>query len=553
MEQNWQLENPIIGIVVVVLTFLLFYVVSYISNRKSNSVEDLYAAGGGVGPITNGLAMASTYMSLATFLGVTGLILNLKVPFVLLWIQMILAIPLITIIYGTSLRRMGAFSPTHFVRERYGTSASIIAALFMILVSVMYALGQMIGIAITFETLLGIPYITGLIVGGILIIGYVTIGGMSGATNNAAIQMVIIALMFIVPLGAIMKSMGASGWYFPPLFYADMVPRMLEAVPTFFDYNYSSKWYFSIIPALTIGSLGLPHLAMRIYTASSLRSARQAMIWFAFALGLVFSATYAMGFSGVYYSAMNNVDISADADKLTIILNLVYNPEWVTALVIAGAISAGLSTLSGNLLAIGALISQDIVTTLKPNLTSKAKVRLGYFSIAFGGIAAVLLAFNPPDFLTVSILWAFGLAGVTNAPLIIMGVWWKECNRYGAMAASLIAGFLYVLVSPFVLPGFTVTQFFGGEGHALTDGMGLSGAMLCVPLSFIILIVVSYITNRMPSLQSKLPREADAKLVERIHGWSDVNPARYNSTYGAFIITAICIFVAIWAIMPWEF
>lgn len=546
-EQVWQLSNPILGIIFVVLTFALFYVVGWISNRASKSVEDLYAAGGGVGPITNGLAMASTYMSLATFLGITGLILNLQVPFVMLWIQLILAIPLITIIYGTSLRRMGAFSPTHFIRERYGVKASIIAALFMILVSIMYALGQMIGIAVTFETLLGIPYLTGLIVGGLLIVGYVTIGGMSGATNNAAIQMVIIALMFIVPLGAIMKAMGGSGWYFPPLLYADMVPAMLEAMPGFFDYQYSTKWYFAIIPALTLGSLGLPHLAMRIYTASSLKSARQAMVWFALLLGLVFSATYAMGFAGVFYTQTEGVVISqADADKLTIILNLVYNPEWVTALVIAGAISAGLSTLSGNLLAIGALISQDIVTTLRPTLTNKVKVRLGYFSIAFGGIASVLLAINPPDFLVVSILWAFGLAAVTNAPLILMGVWWKEANRFGAIAASAIGGLLYVVISPFVFPTIVVS------GHALTDGMGLSGAMLAVPVSFILLIVVSYITNRMPSLQKHLSTSADHQLIERIHGWSNVNPARYNSTFGAVLITVISAVVMVWAIMPWN-
>lgn len=546
-EQVWQLSNPIIGIVFVILTFALFYVVGWMSNRSSKSVEDLYAAGGGVGPITNGLAMASTYMSLATFLGITGLILNLQAPFVLLWIQMILAIPLITIIYGTSLRRMGAFSPTHFIRERYGVKASIIAALFMILVSIMYALGQMIGIAVTFETLLGIPYLTGLIVGGILIIGYVTIGGMSGATNNAAIQMVIIALMFIVPLGAIMKAMGSSGWYFPPLLYADMVPAMLEAMPTFFDYEYSTKWYFSIIPALTLGSLGLPHLAMRIYTASSLKSARQAMVWFALVLGLVFSATYAMGFAGVYFTQTQGVAISpADADKLTIILNLVYNPEWVTALVIAGAISAGLSTLSGNLLAIGALISQDIVTTLRPTLTNKMKVRLGYFSIAFGGIVSVLLGINPPDFLVVSILWAFGLAAVTNAPLILMGVWWKEANKYGAIAASIVGGGLYIVVSPFVFPSIVVS------GDALTDGMGLSGSMLAVPVSFILLIVVSYITNRMPSLQKHLTTSADHQLIERIHGWNNVNPARYNSTFGAVVITVLSAFVVVWAILPWN-
>lgn len=545
--QTWQLSNPLVGIIIVFLTFVLFYVVAFVSNRASKSVEDLYAAGGGVGPITNGLAMASTYMSLATFLGVTALILKLQVNFVLLWIQMILAIPLITIIYGTCLRRMGAFSPTHFIRDRYGKTASIIAAIWMILVSIMYALGQMIGIAVTFETLLGIPYMTSLLVGGVLIIGYVTIGGMKGATNNAAIQMVIIALMFIVPLGAIMKAMGSSGWYFPPLMYADMVPAMLDALPTFFDYDYPTKWFFSIIPALTIGALGLPHLAMRIYTSSSLRSAREAMFWFALALGLVFSATYAMGFAGVFFEQTSGIAISdSDADKLTIILNLVYNPEWVTALVISGAISAGLSTLSGNLLAIGSLISQDIVTTLKPNLTNQMKVRLGYISIALGGVVAVLLAIKPPAFLVVSILWAFGLAGVTNAPLIIVGVWWKQANKYGAIAASLVGGLIYVIVSPFVFPSIVVS------GHALTDSMGLSGSMLAVPLSFILLIVVSYITNKISSLRDANSFNEVNKLVERIHGWSDINPKRYNSTAGAVVITFICTVVVIWSIMPWN-
>ncbi|AJD89842.1 sodium:solute symporter [Jeotgalibacillus malaysiensis] len=544
--EGWQISNPIMGIAMVGITFLLFYVVGYVSNRRSASAQELYVGKSNVGPITNGLAMASTYMSLATFLGITALILNLQAPFILLWIQLILAIPLITIIYGTSLRRMGAFSPTHFIRNRYGVKASIIAALFMILVSIMYALGQMIGIAVTFETLLGIPYMTGLIVGGLIIVGYVTIGGMAGATNNAAIQMVIMALMFIVPLAAIMKAVGGSGWYFPPLLYADMVPAMLEAVPTFFDYQFSPKWYFAIIPALTIGALGLPHLAMRVYTASSLKSARSAMVWFAFILGLVFSATYAMGFVGVFATATQGLNVSAaDADKLTIILNLVYNPEWVTALVIAGAISAGLSTLSGNLLAIGALLSQDIVSTLKPNISQKMSLRLGYISIFIGGVISIILAIEPPAFLVVSILWAFGLAGVTNAPLIIVGVWWKEANRYGAMAAAVVGGAIYIIVSPFVFPNIVLT------GHAVTDGMGISGALLAVPISFALLIVVSYITNRIPSLDNRLTKKEDSELIEQIHGWKDVQPYRYNSTIGAAITVVISVAVAIWALMPW--
>lgn len=545
-NQSWQLSNPLMGLGVILATFLLFYVVGFLSNRKSSSAKELYVGGSNTGAFVNGLAMSATYMSLATFLGITALILQLQVPFIMLWIQLILAIPLITIIYGTSLRRMGAFSPTHFIRDRYGKSASIIAALFMILVSIMYALGQMIGIAVTFETLLGIPYLTGLIVGGLLIVGYITVGGMAGATNNAAIQMVIIALMFIVPLGAIMKAVGGTGWYFPPLLYADMVPAMLESLPTFFDYQFSPKWYFSIIPALTIGALGLPHLAMRVYTASNLKSARSAMVWFAFILGLVFSATYAMGFVGVFATATQGLQISPeDADKLTIILNLVYNPDWVTALVIAGAISAGVSTLSGNLLAIGALLSQDIVATLKPNISQRMNLRLGFVAIFVGGLVSILLAIQPPAFLVVSILWAFGLAGVTNAPLIIVGVWWKEANKFGAIAASVVGGALYIIVSPFVFPSIVLT------GHGVTDGMGLSGAMLAVPVSFILLIVVSYITNRMPSLANKLTKQSDIEMIERIHGWKDIKPYRYNSKVGAGITVILSAVVAVWALMPW--
>jgi cation/acetate symporter len=64
---------------------------------------------------------------------------------------------------------------------------------------------------------------------------------------------------------------------------------------------------------------------MRIYTASSLKSARMAMVWFAFILGLVFSATYAMGFVGVFATETQGIVISdADADKLTIILKVLH-------------------------------------------------------------------------------------------------------------------------------------------------------------------------------------------------------------------------------------
>jgi cation/acetate symporter len=542
--QKWALEDPTIGIIFVAASFVIFYFIGWYSARAAKTSTDYWTAGRSIGSLANGLGMASSYMSLATFMGVTALILKLKVPFVYMWIQFGLSIPLITLWYGTPLRRMGAFTPGHFVRERYGLNASYVVVVFMILIMLMYALGQMIGVAKVFEMLFGINYTVALICGGALIVGYVAIGGMYGTSYNAAFQMILMGLAFIIPLGAIMKAMGGTGWYFPPLLYSDMVPAMLEKVPDFFDMKYGFKWYFSLIPALTLGAMGLPHLGMRIYTAANLKSARGAMVWFTFFCGITFSATYTMGFSGVFFQASSGSAIApTDLDKITLILNSVYNAPWVLAFVIAGAIAAGLSTISANLMAIGALIAQDIIATIKPDITeSKTKV-LNYCAIMGGGVVAILIALNPPDFLVVSILWAFGLAGVTVAPLVILGVWWKQANRYGAVAGSLVGGLAYIFLSPYVMPSLVI---HGG----LPAKLGMSGALFAAPLCFFLVATVSMITNKIPALMANVPHEQDKRLVDNIHGWAVYSEERYNSTTAGVIVAAVSLFFVIWAVIP---
>ena len=543
-HEKWVLEDPMLGMIFVGASFVFFYLIGWYSQKAAKSSTDYWTAGRSIGSITNGLGMASSYMSLATFMGVTALILKLKVPFVYMWIQFALSIPLITLWYGTPLRRMGAFTPAHFVRERYGLRTSYVTVVFMILIMVMYALGQMIGVAKVFEMLFGINYNLALICGGALIVGYVTIGGMYGTSYNAAFQMILMGVAFVIPLGAIMKAMGGTGWYFPPLLYSDMVPAMLEAVPDFFDMKYGFKWYLSLIPCFTLGAMGLPHLGMRVYTSSNLKSARGAMVWFTFFCGIVFCSTYTMGFSGVYFQATSGSAIApTDFDKITLILNSVYNPAWVLAFVIAGAIAAGLSTISANLMAIGAMIAQDIIATIKPDLSDKTMKVIGYLAIAGGGATSILIALNPPDFLVVSILWAFGLAGVTMAPLVMLGVWWKPANRYGATTACLVSGLTYIVVAPYFFPSIVV-------GGGLEAKVGMTGSLLCVPLCFFLLTTVSMITNKIPALMNRFDYQKDHVLIDKIHGWADYSEERYNSSTAGIIIAAVSLFFCIYAVLP---
>ncbi len=544
MPAEYALSNVWVGLGVVGILFMIFYYVGYTSSKKTVSDEDFYAAGFSIGPVTNGLGMAATWASLATFLGVIALIMKLQVPFVYLWIQWAISIPLLTLLYGTSLRRMKAFTPATFIRQRYGKPSTVVIVCWMILIMIMYALGQMIGLGRAVELLFGVPYNIAIVVAGLATVGFITVGGMYGASYNAAFQMVVMTIAMIVPMGAIMKMMGSSGWWFPPLAYGDMVPDMMKNVPTFFDMKYDFRWYFALIPAFTLGPVALPHLAMKVFTASSVKSARWAVVWFALFLGLLFSGTYVVGFAGNFFTATTG-KIIEKADQTILILNVFYNPTLVAAFVMGGAVAAGLSTIGGNLMAIAGLVGSDLLGIIAPDMASSKKMRWGYAALAMGGLLAILMAFSPPKFLVTSILWGFGLLATTATPAILLGVWWKEANKLALMISSLFCGFLYILISPHVFPSIVV-------GKGLVAALGMSGGMVTIPLSFAMFILLSIAFNRMAVFKAYAPTLADKKVIDRIHGWgTDYEETRYNGITVPLIVSVVCIAIFCWGLVPW--
>ena len=535
------LPSLAMGLGVVIVLFAIFYYVGYRSAKMTTSAEDLYAAGYSIGPVTNGLAMAATWASLATFMGVIALIYALQAPFVFLWIQWALSIPLLTLLYGSYLRRMKAFTPASFIKVRYGNEAAIVSIIWMCLAMVMYALGQMIGLGMAFEVLFGIDYYYALIIVGIATVGFITMGGMYGASYNAAFQMVVMTLAIVVPMGAIMKSMGSAGWWFPPLAYGDLVPGMLERLPEFFDMRYDYRWYFALIPAFTMGPIALPHLAMRIFTSPSVKSARWSVVWFILFLGLLFSGTYTAGFVGNAFTAETGMQIQP-ADMTIFALNVYYNPAIVAAFVIGGAVAAGLSTIGGNLMAISGLIGSDFLGIIRPKMETKQKMTYGYAALGLGGVAAILLAFNPPAFLVTSILWAFGLLATAVAPPILLGVWWKQANKAAVMISSIVCGAIYIIISPHVLGNIVV-------GSGLVAALGMSGSMVTVPLGYASIIILSLLFNKMGITPVDLETK---KMIDRIHGWgSDYDEVRYNGSIMPIGVVVICAAIFIWGLQPW--
>jgi len=542
---QWQVENVGLTLAVVVALFAVYYGVAWWAKRRTVDSADLWVAGRKIGAPVNGMALTATWLSLATSLGVVGLIIEGQIPFVFVWIQWTLSIPLIVLLYGAQLRRLGSFTPASFMRDRYGASAGTVAALIMILVLLMYAVGNIVGTAKVFETLLGLPYLPSLVVAAVAVTGYVALGGMYGISYNDALQMMVMAVTFIVPLMAILYQLGSGAWWIPQFGYGDMTDAMLGLFPGYFDLRFSLRWYVALVLGFTMGAIGLPHLAIRVFTAPSVKSARWAVAWFVFFAGMIFTATYAMGFAGVYHFSQLGIDFPLrDADKTTMVLNIAFNPDWVVALVFAGILAAGISSVASHMLGIAALVAHDIVSVLKPSLPQATSVRLGYAAILGAGAAATLLALRPPALLVVSIFWAFCLCASCITPQLVLGTWSSRINRVGVLVSMLVSAVVYVVLSPFVAPELVV-------GSGLTAEFGLGAAFLTVPLGFFLTIVVSLVAERIPALAHRVPREANQELVERIHGWPRPEGTRYASTGWLLGIAAVCVPLFLWGLAPW--
>ncbi|MBA4396289.1 MAG: sodium:solute symporter, partial [Syntrophus sp. (in: bacteria)] len=294
----------------------------------------------------------------------------------------------------------------------------------------------------------------------------------------------------------------------------------------------------------------VPHYLSRVASAKNIREGRMGFLLGMLMIGLVNVLTFTAGFAGVIYTQTQGLAIKAvQADKLLFILSDVFVGNWALALILAGAIAAGMSTIAGALMVIGTGIAHDIIGGFK-ELTEKQKKVLGPVSIFISGVAIIFMTINPPTFALASVIWAIILsASVFTAPLI-MGIWWKGANKYGVIAGMLVGGFFALFFNAkFAHPSFTWSPTIAAAPYGPTPFPGV----FSVPISFVVLIFVSMITNRIPALAAKIPREKTDKMVEFMHGWADhairKDSTRYAGDTGPAIIAlgmlAFCIFAVL--------
>ncbi len=541
------------GIVTVVGLIVLFIVTGYLAQRITKASDDYYMAGHSVGPFINAFAIVSSYLSLATFIGFTAFIWGIQSLLLIMSQAWMIGYGVMIIAFSGPIRRLGTYTAAGYIYERFQSNlARLLSVIFMIFIMIMYAVSQMKGIAHVFELLLDIPYLPALFIGGLIVVVYVTFGGMYGVTWNQAFQGFTCVIAMLIPVMAIIKALGASFWAIPFWGYGNMTSAMLEAFPKFFSilYTASPKWYLGVLFSMLFGTMSVPHYLSRVTSAKTIAEGRKGFLMGLVMIGLVNVLTFAAGFAGVIYTQTQGIEIKAvQADKLLFILSDVFVGNWALSMVLAGAVAAGMSTIAGALMVIGTGIAHDIIGGIR-ELTEKQKKILAPFTIFISGLAIICITISPPTFALASVIWAIILsASVFTAPLI-MGVWWKGANKYGVIAGMLAGGLLALFFNAkFAHPSFTWSPVLAAAPYGPTPFPGV----FSVPASFFVLIFVSMITNRIPSLAAKIPREKTDKMIEFMHGWPDhairKDSKRYSGDAGPAVIGIIMLAFFLFAVL----
>ena len=171
-------------------------------------------------------------------------------------------------------------------------------------------------------------------------------------------------------------------------------------------------------------------------------------------------------------------------------------PNWVIALVAAGALAAALSTAAGLLLVISASISHDFMKkTLMPNISEKQELLFARIAAAVAIIVAGLFGIYPPGFVAQVVAFAFGLAASTIFPVLFLGIFYKRLNKEGAIAgmlSGLIVTAGYIIFFKFVNPELNSSEnwLFGIS----PEGFGFFGMFI----NFGVALFVSFIFKAPP-------------------------------------------------------
>ena len=459
--------NPWLNIAVFV-TFVVVTlgIVIRVAGGKKTAAQ-YYTGGSSFTGRQNGLAIAGDYLSAASFLGIAGAIalqgydgFLYSVGFLVAWLVALL-------LTAELMRNTGRFTLADVLSYRLRQRpVRIAAAISSLAVSFFYLLAQMAGAGGLVALLLGLDdlwaqYLV-IVVVGVVMVGYVLIGGMKGTTW---VQMIKAVLLIAATAIITVWVLAEFGFNFSQVMQGavDNSPEagraLLDPGLRYGGSTLSKVDFISLSMALVLGTAGLPHVLIRFYTVPTSKQARKSVEWAIWLIGGFYLLTLVVGYGAAAMVGPDSILAAPGRENSAApLLAFELGGSLLLGIVSGIAFATILAVVAGLTIATSATFAHDLYNQVfkKGQATPEEEVKIARYAALGGGVIAIvggILAYGQNIAFLVAL--AFAVAASANLPTILYSLFWSRFNTRGALWSiygGLSSALLLITFSP-VLSG----------------------------------------------------------------------------------------------------
>lgn len=347
-----------------------------------------------------------------------------------------------------------------FFSNRFRDEKNILMIISSILIIVFFTVYTASGFAACgklFASVFNYPYVPTMIICGIVIVLYTSIGGFSAASTTDLIQGLLMSFAIIIVLFVGTVKAGGVGVVID---HAKSLPGYLDLMKTYDITTGQAADYglLSVVSGLAwgLGYFGVPHILLRFMAIKNSKEIKKsrciAMTWVIISLGVA----VCIGYVGSALSAAGIGNIpalttKADSETIFILMTNAFLPSILAGIVLSGILAATMSTADSQLLMVSSSVGNNLFKQIvKKDATDKQILVISKVTTVLVAIVGMILALNPNSsiFDMVSLSWA-GFGGAFG-PLMLFALFWKRTTLKGAIAGMVGGGGLALVWSLYI-------------------------------------------------------------------------------------------------------
>lgn len=485
----------------ILVFFAVRVAIGYWASRHVNNAADYIVAGRGMPIYLTSASIMATWFAAETLMGASanaytrgfqGVIFD---PF-----GSVLCLLISGLFFIRLMRRARYLTVIDFFENRFGKEAALIGSAVQIFTYIVWTSAQFVAGSVVVHSLLGWPPSVGVVLVGIIVTAYTTMGGMLADTLLDFIQMFFtaggITAVFVYMLSAVggidgLLDHGGSREVIDPF-----ALRLLEHPHGYLGYTGHVGFLYWIAAWMTIGlgSVATQDLMQRSMSARN----EATSVWGSYIAAVLYFVFGVMSpLVGIMLYKLNPHIPDEQVEGLLVLVSQQYLPVWLNVLFIAALTSAMMSTSDSAILAGASVVTENILPHVYERVDDVEKLwwtRLMVILIGLGCIGVAIVV-RETYYLAV-MAWSVLLVGMFVP--FAFGMYWPQANRSGAIAAMIGGVVTWAGAVAWYYPQTVLKNTVAGEVDAKAafwDAIFI-GSPPAVLASIALMVVVSLATKR---------------------------------------------------------